>query len=187
MKVFNALGTERSASNFQYTNANTSDIVTGAGTDTYLTGGSLGNISTRLAAGSNFKWRIRMSKATTGTTAPSFLIRYGTAGAVSDTARVTLAFTGTATAVADTAYVEVDAIVRSGGATGVLQGGARIDRTAAASTGFGGTAYQNVVGTSSSFDMTPAASVIGISCAPGTAAVVTFQIVSVEFNTTLTT
>jgi hypothetical protein len=188
MRIVDAIGAVRTPSAVQNGNSNTADITTGAGTDTYLTGGSLGYapVIAKIQAASHFKWKIRLSKGATGTTAPSFIIRFGTAGAVGDTARVTLAATGTATAVADTAFAEIDMNFRSVGATAVAQGVMRFERTAAANTGFGGTVLQLVAATSASFDVTPSGTIIGMSLSPGTGTVATVQYVSVEANNLVT-
>lgn len=181
IRAFDSLGREKVQGNALSTgNANTADVTANAA-DTYLTGGSL-NISGRVQAASFFKWRFRLTKTAAGVAAPTFNIRTGTAGAVGDASRVL--FTGAAqTAVVDTAMIEMDAILRSVGATAVLSAVIRMDHTSADAAGLGTLRY--LLTTSASFDITPANTVIGVSCNPGAAGVWTFQNISIEANNLL--
>jgi hypothetical protein len=133
--------------------------------DTYY-GANL-NIAGRVQAGSFFHWRIFASK-TAGTAAPTFIIRTGTAGAIGDTARLTM--TGPSqTAVADTAFIEVIATFRAVGASAVIRGDTVIHHNLAA-TGFANTGPAGTAlfgGTSGTFDVTPANTIIGLSVNPG--------------------
>lgn len=135
--------------------------------DTYLTSCNL-KVADRLVAGSFFRWYIAASKGA-GTATPTFIIRYGTAGAIGDTARLTM--TGPAqTAVADTARIEVCVTFRVVGASAVMRGDVQISHNLAA-TGFAATGPAGEAhfgGTSASFDSTVANSIIGMSINPGT-------------------
>jgi hypothetical protein len=174
IKVFDAFGREKVPGlGLPTGNANTADIVANAA-DTYLLGLAIGG---RVQAGSFFKYRLRATKTAAGTVAPIFSIRTGTAGAVTDTARTTL--TGAAqTAVTDTADIEVDVWFTAVGASAVVRAEANMIHTAAAGAGMGTIA--SVFNTAAAFDVTPAATILGLSINPGTAGVWTFQKVIVD-------
>jgi hypothetical protein len=149
----------------------------GFASDTYVTGSSM-NIGGRLQVGSFIRWNIRATKTAAGTATPILVIRFGTAGAVGDTARVTL--TGAAqTAAADTAWFEIVAVVTTAGAAGVMRGIWAIKHDLAI-TGFAPTGMPVLVGTSATFDMTIANSIIGLSINGGTSAAWTLQMVVVD-------
>lgn len=142
----------------------------GFSSDTYVTGSAF-PVTGRLQAGSFLRWRISMSKTAAGTAAPTYNIRYGTAGAVGDTSRVL--FTGPAqSGVADTAILEITAQFRAVGASAIIQGELELHHNLAV-TGF---ATVNPAGlvilstTSSAFDSTPTGSIIGISMNGGASA-----------------
>lgn len=182
IRYFDSSGREKVASNsLPAANANTSDVVANAA-DTYLPGASLA-IGGRVQAGSFFKWRFRATKTAAGVATPTFNIRLGTAGAVGDTSRVLFTSSAAQTAAVDTGMFEMDAIVRAVGATAVLSGVLRMDHTAADGAGFG--TFRYLLTTSASFDITPAGTIIGVSCNPGASGVWTFQNVSVEADNLL--
>ena len=160
------------------TNQSTSDQVTSAGVDTYLTGSNFSFPAGRLQVGTKFHWRIVASKSAAGTAAWGVNIRFGTAGTVSDNARVTMTQSpNVQTAVADVGTWEVRAIVRGPvGASCIVAGGLEFQHHLA-TTGFstvsGADAYQ---ATSAAFDSSTVTNV-GLSINPGSAGVFTFQIV----------
>jgi hypothetical protein len=132
--------------------------------DTYYLGYP---VAGRLVAGCFFRWSWRSTKGAAGTAAPTYIIRFGTAGTTGDTARLTL--TGTAqTAAADSAKFLVEVGFRVIGASAVIQGSVWIDHFLAI-TGFTTTVNHHamVEGTSASFDSSPANSIIGLSVNPG--------------------
>lgn len=135
--------------------------------DTYYLGMP---IAGRLQAGSFFRWYIVASKGAAGVATPTFIIRTGTAGTVADTARLTM--TGPAqSAVADTARIEIFANFRAIGATAVIRGDVQLAHNLAA-TGFattGPAGEAHFGGTSASFDVTPANTILGLSVNPGAA------------------
>src|SRR5436309_2987421 len=99
-------------------NFNTADV-TASAADTYLAGSSISIPAHKMQVGTIFKWRFAFSKTAAGIATPIWSVRVGTAGTVSDTARLT--FTGTAqTAVVDNGYAEIIVVVRSIGASGVI-------------------------------------------------------------------
>lgn len=172
MRVFDTTGREKIQSVFPPA-GNSSLAAQGPGfaADTYVTGSNWPIVNTRVQAGTFFNWVVSMSKTAAGTAAPTFNIRYGTAGAVGDTSRVL--FTGPAqTAAADTAWLEIFAIFRATGASAVLQGELRLHHNLAV-TGFASVNPAGVVflsTTSGTFDSTVAASIIGLSMNGGASA-----------------
>jgi hypothetical protein len=139
---------------------------TATSADTYITPNFA--IAGRIQAGSFFRWRFHVTKTAAGTAAPIFIVRVGTAGAIGDTARLTL--TGNAqTAAADSGIWELEAVVRNATASGVLSGAVK---SPARTTGFStGAAVTTLQATSSAFDITPANTKIGVSINPGASAV----------------
>src|SRR5688572_2467243 len=137
---------------------NASIAAQGAGfaTDTYVIDSNILIPSFGFQARSTFMWMISASKTNAGVATPAYAIRIGAAGAIADTARLTL--TGPAqSAVADIGTLYIMLTVRSVGASGVIQGTAWWAHrgTAASSTigaGFANDGTGHVEGTSSGFD-----------------------------------
>jgi hypothetical protein len=145
---------------------NTSDVVANAA-EAYLTGSGL-VIPTGLTlqVGMVFKWTIVMTKTNVSTSAPVWNIRVGTAGTTADTVRV--AFTGPAqTAAADVGQVDMIAVLRNVGASGIMAGGLVLSHGLAA-TGFANVGTVMLQTTSSAFDTTTANLIVGVSVNPGT-------------------
>jgi hypothetical protein len=142
----------------------------GFAADTYVAGSSM-NVAGRLQAASFFRWRISMSKTAAGIAAPTFNVRFGTAGAVGDASRCL--FTGPAqTAVADTAILEITAQMRAVGAAAQIQGELELHHNLAA-TGFATTGPSGLLilsTTGGTFDSTVANSIIGLSMNGGASA-----------------
>lgn len=159
-------------------NSNTADVTANAA-DTYLTGSSiaLGSV-TRLQAGSFFRWYLRATKTAAGTVAPIFNVRFGTAGAVGDTAR-TATTLAAQTAATDTGWWRIETRVETHGASGVIESTVNAGHLNA-TTGFGNVQFQDVTTTSSAFDTTVASSIIGLSVHPGASGVWTFQVVTCD-------
>jgi len=139
---------------------------TGYATDTYLTGSKIPVPTTILTAGrSKFMWRFGVSKTAACTGTPTIIIRYGTAGAIGDTARVTFTFAAQ-TAAVDRGWFEVIAIFRAvgSGTSAILDTEAQIKHQLA-TTGLNvtTTGFQELAVTSSGFDSTPGGSYIGLS------------------------
>lgn len=166
-------------------NWNTADVIANAA-DTYLTGSSLAIPQHLMQAGTTFKWRIFMSKTAAGAAAPLWNVRVGPGsggvGVLSDTSR--LLFTGTQTAAADTGFVEIFAILRNTGASGVLAGGLTLNHNLN-NTGFSSSAGAGATlqVTSAGFDTTVANLFVGVSVNPGASGVWTHQVILAEaFN-----
>jgi len=148
--------------------------------DTYLAGSSLSLPAGLIRAQSSFYWVFDVVKTNAGTAAPTVIIRYGTAGAFSDTARVTFTFS-VQTAVVDRGIFEVWANFRSvgSGTSAVLAGIARLHHQLAV-TGLNTVqpaGLQTLAVTSSGFDSTPAGSFIGLSVNGGGSAAWTVTVV----------
>lgn len=163
-------------------NQNTADVVASAA-DTYLTGSSLAIPPNRpIAIGTRFHWRLAATKTAAGVAAWSVLVRFGTAGAVGDTARLTFAqTTDVQTAAVDTGTWELRLVVRGPISASCVVAGCLEFQHHLAITGFstvsGSDAY---VVTSAAFDITTAGMIVGLSCNPGAAGVFTFQVINAE-------
>jgi hypothetical protein len=154
---------------------NTADEVASAA-DTYLAGSKIAIPSHKLQVGAVYRVRMFLSKTAAGIVAPVWVVRLGTLGTTGDAIRLT--FTGVAqTAAIDNGYVEINAIVRSIGASGVIAGGLCLQKTAVTAVGLtntvGGLTLQN---TSVAFDTTTP-TFIGVSVNPGASGVWTHQVV----------
>lgn len=147
----------------------------GFATDTYITGSNL-LIGGRIKVGTILRWTIHATKTAAGLATPIFIVRFGTAGAIGDTARCTL--TGPAqTAALDTGTFVVVGIVRAHSATGVVKASVDLDHSAASAAGFGNCDAQV---TSGAFDTTVAGLQAGISVNGGASAAWTVQGVTAE-------
>lgn len=137
---------------------------TGFAADTYLTGANLAVPAGLLKVSTMYYACFDMVKTAAGTAAATVIIRFGTAGTIADTARLTFTFAA-GTGAIDTGIFEVWAHVRSVGAAGVMSGMCRCTHALAAtglvSTGASGTGV--ILVTSAGFDTTVPASTIGIS------------------------
>jgi hypothetical protein len=160
-------------------NQNTSDVTANAA-DTYLTGSNL-LVPTGFAlqVGTKMRWRIGMTKTGAGTAAPVWTIRVGTAASTADTARCTLTSPSLQTGVADVGYVDIIAVLRNIGASGVLAAILSMTHGLAA-TGFASVSSVVVQATSAGFDTTVAGLNIGVSANPGASGVWTHQVVEAE-------
>jgi hypothetical protein len=138
----------------------------------------------RLDPRTQLRWRMWMNKTAAGVAAPTFRVRVGPLATIADVARLT--FVGPAqTAVVDTAFVEIIAILRSGGAgaAAVLAGCLRLlhnGEAAGAGVGFAVVASPVLEGVSAGFDSTVRDQVASISIDPGAAGVWTVRGVTAE-------
>lgn len=118
-------------------------------------------------------------KTAAGTAVPTFNVRFGTGGTVTDTARCVI--TGSAqTAASDTGYITIDAVFRQTGATTILQSAMDIRHSGTTAGMVNVTQGIQRVVTSTAFDVTPANTQVGLSINPGTAGVWNFILVSSE-------
>lgn len=160
------------------TNANTSDVTANAA-DTYLTGSAL-TIGPSQKAGTILRWRAVATKTAAGTAAATVIVRFGTNGSTSDTARNTFTLSA-ATAATDTGHFELTCIVRTiNASTGVVACGLGVTH-ANSTTGLVSANETNVFQVvSGNFDNTSASLIAGVSVNPGASGVWTFQVVTAE-------
>lgn len=143
------------------TNFNTADQAINA-TTAYVAGSALSVPVSKLRVGTILRWRLAVTKSAAGTTAGcAVLVKVGTLGTTGDTTRLTFTM-GTPTGVADTAVIEVECIVRSIGASGVMVGGLSMTHNLAA-TGFSTLPNEALQATSAGFDMTVASLIVGLT------------------------
>lgn len=137
----------------------------GYAADTYLAGSSVQFPSGRPpVAGCLYHLVFDMVKTAAGAATPILIIRFGTAGAIADTARITFTWAA-GTAAIDTGIVEVYVHFRSVGAAGVAAGSACIAHHLAATglTATGASGQGIILAASAGFDTTVANSFIGAS------------------------
>lgn len=147
-------------------------------TDVYVTGSSLAVPGHLMTVGMVFRWRMSCSK-TAGTGSPVVTVRVGTAGAIGDTARVTFTQVAAGTSVTDTGYWDIECIVRSVGAAGVLSGVLSMSHVLA-TTGFSTLGANVMQVVSAGFDTTVAATVVGLSWNHSTAGAGNIEYISAE-------
>lgn len=136
-------------------------------------------ISGHLKIGTWMRWRLVATKTAAGTAVPTFNVRFGTGGTVTDTARCVI--TGTAqTAASDLAHMDVEAVVRATGATTVVCANLEIRHSGTTAGLINVTQGMGKQVTSTAFDVTPANTKAGLSINPGTAGVWTFTSVTAE-------
>lgn len=138
-----------------------------ATTETYVTGSAIA-VPAGFRAGGLFRWRIFISKTNAGTAAPVFAIKFGTAGAVGDTTRITI------TAQAQTAIVDIgewviEAQVTTAGASAIVVGMIRLYHQHGATGLSIGSGGETPVA-SSAFDLTVANTKAGVSITSGASA-----------------
>jgi hypothetical protein len=164
-------------------NASTGDQAVGASATTYLTGSKITIPQGGVKVGTQFIWRISLSKTNAGTVAPVYDVRVGAAGDGTDASRVSFTM-HTGTAAPDTATVTIIATVRSVSASGVWAGNIQLVHTAAAATGFESTASINstvVNTTSGTFDDSAlSGQFVGVSITTGASYSLTFQQVQAQ-------
>ena len=174
---------------FFKTPAATSTLVTGSmstaqiashSADTYYLGIPVtSNGITRLQAGAYVDWTFGVTK-TAGTAAPTFNIRFGTAGSTADTSRCLMTMAAQ-TAVADSGFIHVQAGFRAIGASAVIAGRVFLEHQLAV-TGLNVTVnhHQLVQTIGASFDSTPNGSILGLSVNPGASAAWVVEAVSMD-------
>lgn len=155
---------------------------TGFAADTYLAGSAIKfPLGRAPVVGASYHCRWDMVKTAAGTATPIVIVRFGTAGTVADTARLTFTFTAGSAAI-DTGMFELWAHWRAVGASSVLTGVCSLNHALAA-TGLttGGTGGQfQVAVTSSAFNSGVAGSYIGVSFNGGTSFAGTNTLVQAE-------
>jgi len=92
-----------------------------AATRTYLAGSGLTITAGQLQVGTILRWHLNMTKTAAGTASSTFDVAFGTAGTTSDTAQVS--FTKPAgTAAVDEGWVDIECVVKTNSASGVVVG-----------------------------------------------------------------
>lgn len=151
-----------------------------AATRTYITGSQLQVPEGGLKVGAVIRFKLNMTKTAAGTAASTFDICFGAAGTTADTAQVS--FTKPAgTAAVDEATVEVEAVVRSVSATGVVVGQFRMTHNLAA-TGHAQIPSVDVNTVSAAFDNTAGGLYIGLCLTSGAADAITIQQVTASIE-----
>jgi len=136
--------------------------------DTYLTGSAIAVPATQpVAVGTVFRWTFSMARAASAiTTAAQFLVRFGTAGSVADTARLTFNGLTAQTNATDQGFCRIQAIVRGPiGASCIVSGSLDFEHHNATTGLFNQNHIVQSV-TSAAFDITTAGMIVGVSCNP---------------------
>lgn len=152
-----------------FTGFSTATVV-GFEADTYLAGSAIKfPLGRAPVAGAAYHMRFDMVKTAACTSTPIAIVRFGTAGTVADTARLTFTFSA-GTAAVDSGVFELWLHWRTVGTAGVAVGIMTLNHALAAtgltSGGTGGQEQKSVV--SGAFDSTVANSFIGVSFNGGT-------------------
>lgn len=177
---FNASTNTFDCNTLQFYNQSVAAQGPGFAADTYLTGSLIAIPTTGMQAGTRYHMIFEASKTAAGAATPILYVRFGTAGAVGDTARCTLTWTAQ-TAATDTGTFELWVTFRVVGASAVMQCvGQR--RHGASITGFGTLVAETKVVTSAAFDSTVANSKIGVSVNGGTSAAWTVTLQQAELT-----
>lgn len=150
-----------------------------AATRTYITGTALAIPAIGLQVGSVMRWHFDMTKTAAGTATSTFDIAFGTAGTTADTAQVS--FTKPAgTAAIDEAWVDIEAVVKTIGGSGVVIGEFRLIHNLSA-TGHAQIPCVAVSTTSSTFTLSASAvTFVGICITTGASDAITINQVSAE-------
>jgi hypothetical protein len=155
-------------------NASTADQAVGASATAYLTGSAITVPQGSVRVGTQFVWRISVSKTNAGLVGTKYSLMVGSNGSIADTARIAFTAANAETAAVDTAQVTIVCTVRSVSATGTWAGSFTINgHSAAAAAGFNNQA-SNV--TSGTFDDTAlSGQFVGLEVITGAAESLTFQ------------
>jgi len=137
--------------------------------DTYIANSGLLLPSYGMEAGMCFRWWLTATKTAAGTVAAIYQVRIGSAQTTADTSRLSLTATTAQTAAVSSGVIQVIALVRNVGASGVLAGGVGVQSNNA---GLG----SGISGVSASFDNSAlAGQFVGLSINSGTSAVWTVE------------
>jgi hypothetical protein len=153
---------------------------TGFAADTYLDGSSIAIPANSLKIGTRYHLIFDVVKTAAGVATPIIIIRFGTAGAIGDAARLTFTFLAQ-TGVADNGTFEMWITFRVVGGSAVMQGAAQC-RHRLQITGLQNLVCTSLQVTSGAFDSSVANSKIGASVNGGTSAAWTVQLVQAELE-----
>jgi hypothetical protein len=159
-------------------NASVAQQVIAATTETRIVGSNLLVPVDGLKAGAVLRWSFNMTKTAAGTATSLITISVGTAGTVADAVR--LSFTKPAgTAAVDEGRVDIEAVVRSVSATGVVSGEFSLIHNLAA-TGHAQVPCVVLNTVSAAFDNTGAALIFGLDITTGASDAITIEQVTAE-------
>lgn len=161
-------------------NASTADQTINSATTAYVTNSNLAMPTAKLRIGTVLRWRLVITKTGAGTTAGcAVIVKLGTLGTTGDTSVLTFTL-GTPTGVIDTAFIDVEVVCRGPlSSSGVLVGGLRMTHNLSA-TGFSTLPGEALAVVSSSFDVTTAALIAGLTITTTTLSVWTVKLVTAE-------
>lgn len=183
-KIFPSLGYANSPIGITLRNSSATSQTPAATVRTQIAGTKIQVPATLLRVGSKYKARFNMTKTAAGTAASTVDVSIGTAGTTADAAA--LSFTKPAgTAAADEGFVEVVAVVRTIGATGVLVGEFTMSHTGlSGGAGVGHTVLisvnLNVV--SGSVDLTVDDLFLAVNLTSGASDAITINVVETELT-----
>jgi hypothetical protein len=164
-------------------NASVADQSPTAATLTYLTGSSITIPQGGVRAGTQFTWRMSLSKTAAGVAQPVVAVVFGTNGTTADTARASFTLP-VETNIVDTGQITIFCTVRSVSATATISCNLQMTHNDADNTGFiaAGATNSEFVSTvtSGTFDDTVANSIIGVTVNSGAANAFTFQQVQAQ-------
>jgi hypothetical protein len=159
-------------------NASTSDQPVGASATAYLAGSAITIPQGGVRVGTQFIWRISVSKSGAGLVGTKYTIMEGTNGSTLDNARIALTAANAETGVADTALVTIICTVRSVSSTGTWTGNFSLSHSAASGAGFNN---QASTVTSATFDDSAlSAHLVGLEVITGASESLTFQQVQAQ-------
>lgn len=161
-----------------YNNFATAAQAPAAATRTYITGSAIGPFTAgTIQVGTVLKWAFDMTKTAAGSATSTIDIAVGTTGTTADAAVVSFVKPA-GTAAADQGWVEVTAVVKTIGATGVLLGNFRLGHNLAA-TGHAVIPYVSVLTTSGSVNLTTP-TFVGLCITTGAADAITINQVDAQ-------
>lgn len=157
----------------QLTNYSTASQALVAATLTYITGSKITVPVGKLRVGTIFRWKFNITKTAAGIASSTYTVRVGINGTTADAAILT--FTKPAgTAAIDEGFVEITAIIRSIGVSGVMVGEFVMSHNLSAT---GHAVIPNVVvnNVSAGFDTTVVNLFVGVCVTTGASDAITIQ------------
>jgi hypothetical protein len=160
--------------------ANTSAVVISGTTEAAVTGSGIVVPLYNIRPGSQYRLSFDVNKGANGAAAPSFKLRYGTAGTLSDPVLITWTL-GNQTAVADQGRVDIMANFRAVGANALITAALRLTHEKS-TTGLSTVGSQQGAINSAAFNSNVHNAILWLSVIPGTAAVWTLNVVQAELT-----
>ncbi len=149
-------------------------------TTAYLAGSSINVPGAGLKAGTQFVWRLGLTKSAAGLTAPSFLIKYGTNGSTADATEGSFTLPAETAAADDAQITIIMTVAAVNSTTGSFTVNIQMIHNLT-TTGFStaGSTYESS-NTPANFNDTTIGAIVGLACTTGTNDVFTFQTVQVN-------